>query len=391
MDRDKLKYLFSKYIDNTISRSELTDLLNKIRESDEDNLDSIIEELKEKEPQVFRGISSSFDRERVFDNIQNNIKKDQLNRPLLQENNRKWLSIAAAILLIIGLSIIWLNKQDRAIDMEIVDNNEIHLPDYNLAAVTLEDGRTLTLSDIDEGALNKEGIHMFTTSEGESAFKIKANENGLSTYQTFNSPRGTSSTLILSDGSIVWLNSGSKITYPTSFSDNERRVKLEGEAYFDIQHNSKQPFVVSANGTNIKVLGTEFNIATNIESEKIFTTLISGAVEVYSKNNSITLSPGIQSITTPFSNQIKTQSVDLREITAWKEGYFHFKDDDVESVLNKIKAWYDIKGFEVQELTADRFTGSVMRTRKLSDLLGQLEKISNYKFKIMDGRIIVNK
>ena len=81
MDRDKLKYLFSKYIDNTISRSELTDLLNLIRESDEDNLDSIIEELKEKEPQVFRGISSSFERERVFDNIQYNIKKDHLNRP----------------------------------------------------------------------------------------------------------------------------------------------------------------------------------------------------------------------------------------------------------------------------------------------------------------------
>lgn len=391
MDRDKLKYLFSKYIDNTISRSELTDLLNKIRESDEDNLDSIIEELKEKEPQVFRGISSSFDRERVFDNIQNNIKKDQLNRPLLQENNRKWLSIAAAILLIIGLSIIWLNKQDRAIDMEIVDNNEIHLPDHNLAAVTLEDGRTLTLSDIDEGALNKEGIHMFTTSEGESAFKIKANENGLSTYQTFNSPRGTSSTLILSDGSTVWLNSGTKITYPTSFPDNERRVKLEGEAYFDIQRNRDQPFVVSANRTDIKVLGTEFNIATNIELEKTFTTLVSGSVEIHNNNKIVTLKPGTQSMTTPYSDQIVTREVDLKEIIAWKSGYFLFRDDDVESVLNKIKAWYDIKDIEIQEHTSDRFTGSVMRTRKLSDLLNQLEKISNYKFKIMEGRVIVMK
>src|SRR5690606_12870584 len=138
----------------------------------------------------------------------------------------------------------------------------------------------------------------------------------------------------------------------------------------------------------IKVLGTEFNVAMNIEPEEIITTLISGAVAVYIKDNSVALSPGTQSITTPFSSTIKTHSVDSREIIAWKEGYLRFKDNDVESVLNKIKAWYDIKGFEVKEVTADRFTGSVMRTKKLSDLLRQLEKVSNYKFKIMEQKII---
>lgn len=390
MDRDKLKYLFLKYFNNTVSKNELAELLNMIRESDEDHIDSIIEELKEKEPQVFKGMSSSFDREKVFDNILENIKKDKPSKHRLHKRNIKWLSIAAAILLMIGFSIIERNKQEPPIELKLVENNDIHLPEHNLAAVTLDDGRTLTLSNIDEATLNKEGIHLITTSDGELAFKIQATANGLSTYQTFNSPKGTSSTLILSDGSTVWLNSDSKITYPTSFSGNERRVTLEGEAYFDIQHNNDQPFIVSAQGTDIKVLGTEFNVATNIEPEKIFTTLISGAVEVYIKNNSVALSPGIQSITTPFSSKIKTHSVDLREIIAWKEGYFRFKDDDVESVLNKIKAWYDIKGFEVKELTADRFTGSVMRTKKLSDLLRQLEKISNYKFKIMEQKIIVD-
>src|SRR5690606_32619947 len=146
------------YFNNTVSKNELAELLNMIRERDEDHIDSIIEELKEKKPQVFKGMSSSFDRERVFDNILENIKKDKPSKHRLHKRNIKLLSTAADILCTLRFSIIERNKQEPPIELKLVENNDIHLPEHNLAAVSLDDGRPLTLSNIDGATLNKEGV-----------------------------------------------------------------------------------------------------------------------------------------------------------------------------------------------------------------------------------------
>lgn len=390
MEREKLKYLFTKYTNNTITRSELMDLLSRMRGMDEESLDSVLEELKNQGLSVFKGQNDLFNSEKVFEKIQNQIHENSFEKNLRKQRFKKWMSIAAAVVLIIGVSLVWF-KKGGLIDPEIVETNEIQLPDQNLAVVTFEDGSMLSLSAADEETLNKEGIELVTMANGELMFRIKPAKRTESRFQTFRSPKGTSSTVVLADGSTVWLNSGAEITYPTSFSSEQRKVSLEGEAYFDVFHNPDHPFVVSANGTDIKVLGTEFNIATGRDNPQTFTTLISGSVEVYTATQKTKLKPGLQSVTDFSSDQIKTREVDLREVTAWKDGYFRFKDDDIQEVLSKIQTWYDIQDIDIQENTHDRFTGSVMRTRKLSDLLEQLEKISSYRFEIKEGRVTVMK
>lgn len=394
MDQDRLKHLFSKYLQNSISKRELAELLQKIKSTELHVLNAIIDEVTENKTDLLSSIAHDFDREGVYKKIQNQIQNKTSGRSSRLSKLKKWPAIAAAVLLFAGIGLFFMQKINYYSPLAMIeDSAEIHLPDQNRAIVTLEDGTVLNLLEAGSEVLEREGIQLLTLAgeeEGELTFRIKASKDAPK-YQTFRSPKGISSTLILADGTKVWLNSDTEIRYPTSFLEDERSIHLKGEAYFDVQHDHNRPFIVSANGTDIKVLGTEFNVATNIEGEKTFTTLVSGAVEVYTANDKTKLKPGIQSIASVSGDKIETQSVNLREVTAWKEGYFRFNDDDVQTVLNKIKIWYDIQDIDIQKDTGDRFTGSVRRTRKLSDLLGQLERISQYKFKIIEGRVVVMK
>jgi ferric-dicitrate binding protein FerR (iron transport regulator) len=119
------------------------------------------------------------------------------------------------------------------------------------------------------------------------------------------------------------------------------------------------------------------------------TTLIKGKVAVSAGQNQQILSPGMQAQTDLRTKQIVLQEADLKEVLAWRDGFFRFSEDNIETVLRKVSEWYDIKEIKVQSSSRDTFTGMIKRTKKLSDLFGQLEKISNYKFKIQDGRVLV--
>ncbi|MBL1411193.1 FecR family protein [Sphingobacterium faecale] len=387
MDQDRLAYLFSKYLQNTISKTELADLLRRIKKEDDAILDDIIDRLGYAGKEPLGLLQDDFDQNKNYERIREQIMGEPLVRRSRFFNLKKTILFAASVLLIVSIGLFFLQRQfDNA---QVLSDNDIQLPEGQQAVIILEDGSSLDLMKSDKKLLDREGIQLVLSATGEVTFRINTRDGKHTKNHTFLSPKGTSSVVILSDGTKVWLNSGSKITYPTVFSSQQRAVTLDGEAYFEVQHNPLQPFIVSSGRTAIRVLGTEFNVATNIETDKIFTTLVSGSVEVHTANNMELLKPNMQSVTHTFSDQIETREIELREVLAWKEGYFRFKNDDIKVVLNKIKTWYDIDGFEIKNYTQDRFTGSIVRTRKLSELLGQLEKISNYKFRIEEGRVIV--
>lgn len=392
MDTYKFKALISKYLDHSISKEELAELFDQINVASKDELESLMDELGLENLANIQGDNSNFNKSGVFDQIKVQLNQDgniKSIKPSIKYGT--WIGIAAALLCVIGLSYYWI-KSNGISEQNKISQNEIELPNQNLAQITLEDGRTISLMETSEKVLQEEGIHLLKDSTGNTIIKINPNiEENKSEMQTFISPKGATAMLILPDGSRVWLNSNSKLTYPSHFSSNVRGVALEGEGYFDVEHLNDKPFIVQANGTGIRVLGTEFNIATNNKSLKTTTTLISGSVEVNTNKNRVKLTPGNQSISQKSSHHIDVHKVDLKDVIAWKQGYFRFKDDDIETVLVKIQEWYNIEDIELMAHTSDRFTGSVVRTKKLSDLLGQLEKISNYKFKIVMGRVIVMK
>ena len=190
------------------------------------------------------------------------------------------------------------------------------------------------------------------------------------------------------DGSKVWLNSGSTLRFPTSFVGSERIVELKGEAYFDITKNSKMPFLVRTNNAmDIKVLGTQFNVMAYDDEKNINTTLIEGSVEVLKGSGKTMLKPGQEAILNRGSGNIKVAEADLEQAIAWKNGYFIFYNENIESIMRKVSRWYNVDVVYQGNLSNKDFVGTISRNKNVSELLKMLELTGAVHFSI-DGRRI---
>lgn len=384
MNQNRLKYLFSKYTSNSLSKNELEELLELVASMDEEILHTLIDDSLDHD--LISQLKSELRKADVYRKIQVEVGLGKTRKVKLF--SVKWTAVAALFLGALVLGLLWKNwtKEELKPKMESAD---IQLPDGNQAQVSFEDGTTLSLLEVSDKVLQEKGIMLIRSDDGELLFKIEPGDQSTEQQHTFYSAKGTSSQLMLSDGTKVLLNSGASLTYPTCFAKDSRRVKVDGEAYFEVTHDTNKPFIVSTNTSEIKVLGTEFNVATDIKEEQTLTTLVKGAVEINNRSRRALLKPGMQSMSNNVVDEIKTYPVDIRQVLAWKEGYFRFKNDDIKSVLEKMKKWYAIEGYDILVAKPVLFTGSVRRTRKLSDLLKQLEKTSSYKFTIVEGRVQV--
>lgn len=384
MDQNKLKHLIEKYLNNTISKSELEELMVLLNFSNLDEVSKMID-LEVENSEKLNNTLVFFDQNKGYKQLQKELEVDRFKAKKFV-NIKLLTGIAASILLIVGICfkyVIPVQTAEKALLEDVV------LPDENLATITLANGKEIPLIYAQKELLGKEGIELLADADSGIVFKVNKIIDKHLVNRTIKASKGMCSKVILADGSVVLLNSGSSLTYPSVFSNSERSVCIEGEAFFDVTHLENQPFVVSANNTKIKVLGTSFNIATNIIDNKVLTTLVKGSVEVITSKSKTVISPGIQSVSDNNSGEMVQKSVQLKDVLAWKDGHFYFNEDDIISVLDKIKNWYEISDYEIQGLSKDHFAGSVRRTQKLSELLKQLEKISSYKFKIVGRRVIV--
>lgn len=384
MNQNRLKYLFSKYGSNSLSKNELKELLELVDSMDEEMLHALIDDLLDHD--LISQLKSELRKADVYRKIHLEVGLGKEKKVKLFST--KWAVVAALFLGILVVGLLWTNWTKEEVKPKMV-SADIHLPDGNHAQVSFEDGTTLSLLDVSDKVLQEKGIKLIRSDDGELLFKIEPIDQPIDQQHVFYSAKGTSSQLMLSDGTKVLLNSGASLTYPTCFAKGSRRVKVDGEAYFEVTHDTNRPFIVSTNASEIKVLGTEFNVATDIKEGQTLTTLVEGAVEINNRSRRALLKPGMQSISNNMVDEIKTYPVDIRQVLAWKEGYFRFKNDDIKSVLEKMKKWYAIEGYDILVSKPVLFTGSVRRTRKLSDLLKQLEKTSSYKFNIVEGRVQV--
>lgn len=374
----RMEELYMAYIDQRISNSELKELNGYM---DKEMLDKDLFPFLHDDhliPQL---------RPRTPNQRKTKIQNEKIRRVISQ----KWLLISACIMLLLVVIIGIVQKYPDPHAIASNQNSDIVLPMRNQARILFEDGTEMFLLHTDRKVLRDRGIEIVELANNEIAFKIQANPNIYSGRHIFFSPKGTTSHLILADSTHVWLNSATELHYPSCFSESERRISILGEAYFEVHHDAHKPFIVETNGTQVKVLGTGFNIATNLKNNAVLTTLVHGSVEITTAQQKLKIAPGVQSSSNKNSGVIDTAIVDLSREMAWKSGMFKFEDDDIYSVLDKLKTWYSISDYEVQTTTTDRFSGTVKRTRKLSQLLANLEEISSYKFKIIDRRIIVMK
>lgn len=196
-------------------------------------------------------------------------------------------------------------------------------------------------------------------------------------------PKASYFSIVLSDGTKVKINAQSSLQFPESFSNAERRVKLEGEAYFEVEKDASKPFIVEVNGVEVEVLGTKFNI--NSYEKEVKTTLAEGSVQVAAGNQMIMLKPGEQSVFV--DSKIIKKKVDISYHLSWVNNEFVFKRDNLKSILKEISRWYgvELKLTEDPDFYTRQITGSISRQVTLSELCEMLEFVNDVSLEIKDG------
>ena len=202
-------------------------------------------------------------------------------------------------------------------------------------------------------------------------------------------PRGGEFRLELADGTQVWLNSESKLTYPVQFTGKTREVEMEGEVCFDVAKNAEQPFIVRTGDASIKVLGTLFNVEAYADNGRITTTLVEGKVEIQSGNERRELLPDRQAVITEKGIQVK--EVHARDYISWLSGEFNFTETSLEEIMQKLSRWYNFEFFFAnQEVKEAHFSLNIKRYENVADILKKIEKTGRAHFNINGRTIIVS-
>lgn len=260
-------------------------------------------------------------------------------------------------------------------------------PGGNKATLTLADGKVITLDVVANGDIAAEGNVQVKKMDGTLQYN-GADENAEITYNTIQTPRGGKYQLVLSDGTLVWLNAASSLRFPVTFKGNERQVELMGEAYFEVKKGAK-PFRVSLqNGSQIEVKGTAFNVNAYNDEEIMKATLLEGKINFLMQGKTLALVPGqqIRVGNKAFGFQV-VNDVDTEEEIAWKNDLFIFKGMDVKSIMREISRWYDIDVIYKGKINPETFSGIVSRKSNLSQVLRIMEE-GGVRFAI-EGRTIV--
>lgn len=306
---------------------------------------------------------------------------------------QSWYKYAAvAVLLLTAGTFLFINHEKSQLIAQnkvAVTGEAVMLPriDSSTAVLTLADGSIIPLEETGNGLLTEEaGTEIRKVAGGELSYVTSkqtiGNANAMNKIAI---PRGTTYKITLSDGTKVWLNATSSLSYPANFSGTERKVELVGEAYFEVAKNEKIPFKVKTTNTEVEVLGTHFNISAYANDEEMKTTLLEGAVRLSHWGNKKILKPGHQAITSSSSADIKLKEVNGQQALAWKNGYFLFRENSIVEVMKQISRWYNVQIIYEGNVTKKLFGGIYSKSKKLEELLNGLELTGLVKFKIVEG------
>lgn len=297
---------------------------------------------------------------------------------------RIWMryAAAAAILLLISTGLYFLSQRSSP-SSSITIQHDVQ-PGSNKAVLTLGDGSQIQLDSTDHRTV-RPGIR-------QSGGQLEYGQHSTSvSYNTLSTPRGGQFSVVLPDGTKVWLNAASRLRYPTAFTGHSRKVEISGEAYFDVAKDSRHPFIVSINNeAKVQVMGTQFNINAYEDENGISTTLLEGAVRMVSGAQQEILEPGQQARLSNGALHI-TSSVNTAQVIAWRNGVFDINDMKVDAVMRQLARWYDVEVIYENGVPPDiTFYGHIQRHLQLSQVLKILEKMDVH-CSIAEGKKLVVK
>jgi transmembrane sensor len=308
-----------------------------------------------------------------------------------------WIAAASILLLIIAGYFLY-NNQSSANQKIIAANQQIISPGTNKALLILSDGTSIALDSAENGTIAHQGkLNIVKLANGQLIYQLGAfspfEKGGAGSahdgtlrggFNTMSTPRGGQYQLTLPDGTTVWLNAASSITYPVLFTENTRTVTISGEAFLDIKKDKSKPFIVNTKNEKIQVLGTTFNI-NNYDDENISkTTLVDGAIKV----NTSVLQPGQQMQTNIITGKTNITKVDTDLAIAWKNGQFNFSGSSVETVMRQLSRWYNVEVEYKGKIPERRFGGKISRDVNLNEIISILN-FNDIKAKLNGRKIII--
>lgn len=320
---------------------------------------------------------------------------------------RRIAAAAAILLFIAGAVYFWrLSKQERMLTQVQPSQPADVAPGRNGAILTLADGQKVVLDSLGNGVIATQHGTRAVLQDGQLAYHSTGNETENIAYNTVTTPKGRQFQVQLPDGTHVWLNAASSITYPTVFKDKRREVTITGEVYFEVANlrlrsGQKQPFIVQVNKqTQIEVLGTHFNVNAYDNEGSIKTTLLEGKVRVASGKGpvaggkatsesfqEVVLKPGEQAIASARSSLTIDHSPDIQQVMAWKSGLFNFNGRDIIAAMDEIGRWYDLEVMYESAPKPRQIVGEIQRNLTLSELMTVLKKLDiHYR---LEGRQLI--
>ncbi|MBD0833383.1 FecR family protein [Aestuariibaculum sediminum] len=381
-----MKKIIAKYINNEASKEDC-DLLEEWLK-DDNNKRKFKEYLRinylTKADYEFKGLTS-----------QNDSRLEESDVKVFNINYKTFFKYAAAACIIAFVSYgLFTNQFDFNQKKNNIANQErVISPGTNKATLTLQDGTEVYLDK--ENAYENSYVK---GSEKELVYQSAVTEkNDVIQYNYLTIPRGGQFSLVLSDGTKVWLNSDSKLKYPVKFIKGEsRQVELVyGEAYFDVTHSSDHggaDFKVYTEGQEVEVLGTEFNVKAYPEEANIYTTLLEGSVALHTMNEKHeTLLPGQQSILNKSTHSILVSNVETFYEVAWKKGVFSFKNKSLIDIMQVLSRWYDVDVvFQDKNLEKVLFTGQISKDQDIDNILSLIQNTNFiHAYEIENNKIIL--
>ena len=298
---------------------------------------------------------------------------------------------AVLILLLAGAWLLFIRKSSQPIaSLQQRYRNEVR-PGRNAAVLTLAGGKTVVLDASAPKTIGRQGNAVILNDSGQLVYQAETGNPLEIFYNTLTTQKGNQYHLTLPDGTKVWLNAVSSITYPTAFAGKERRVTISGEAYFEVMKNQQQPFIVQEGDMSIRVLGTSFDVNGYGDEAALKATLVDGKVRVEKGSVGNILEPGQQAIISNGNGLLSIDhNPDIESVLAWKNGSFAFKDASIGVIMQQVQRWYDVDVIYEANITK-HFVADIPRNVPLSQLLQLLEATDQVHFRIEGKKVFVSK
>lgn len=385
MEQNELISLIEKYLDGTATDKERQEVLTWYHSVDHSRIEIPLED--------------SFEKKEVRDRIRYKLEQYiAQERPVRKIAWHRWAAAAAVILLIGSGSYFWIHadfQETRKSNIILSSSKKDVPPGGNRATLTLANGKKVILDNVHNGQLAIQGkSKVMKVDSGLLSYNSQLTaHNAQSTivqYNTLTTPRGGQYRLNLPDGTKVWLNAASSITFPTAFTGNKREVEVTGETYFEVAENTAMPFVVKKGDVEVQVLGTDFNLNAYEGETTTKVTLLEGSVRITQKSTNETqlLKPGEQAEIIRDRRMRLMKDVNMDEVIAWKNNLFWFDNDNIQNVVKTLSRWYNVE-IDIRGNIPDKFTGSVPMNFPLSKVVGMLQKTGRIQYKIVNDRKII--